>query len=1063
MATPSTVVKRDANGDTAVNNLTAASITASSGTLQLIGTAVSCSNVPGSGNELTNKTYVDAAVAAGGGSDVEATADTTLKRTSDGSGKLNTVWTNRIRAADNSFTIIESTLFNTRTGPSSGSQLVPGSSSADGNSLYGRASGYSITTGKYNTAVGEYSMGSGTPLTGDSNVAYGSASGNLLQGAATRNSFTGARSGRAVTTGTDNLAAGYNSLSAGSTGTFSRCTAVGTSALLNNTADDIVAVGYQALSANTVAPRQTAVGYQALTNSVPSSLNGNNTALGWSAGSINTTGTGNTYVGAGAGASGLGTLTNSMALGAGAVVSASNEIRLGNTSVTDVITNGSITTNGGVSANGSVGTSGTFQTGLGQIMKGGATLLDGNIDTCIGVGKNANASGAITNATAIGNGAVVTASNTIQLGNASVTAVNTTGVITCGGVVGNASSATTAGTCTTVPALSGGATTNGSTNVVTLTNSSVIGQALTSYAAGAGTVSSADSILGAIQKIDGNVGAPTSAATASTIAKRGASSECAFGQLTATRGILTNNLYMSNQSANKVIALTDAGTTTDQTQHNYMGFGTATNILRTQLPSTSDSLRVYAATTSSASTELLRVAGSGTMSVFGTLSVSGAGQIGTLQCITNGTVGGTLGVTGVLTASGGVTGNLTGTASTCTTVPALTGEATTNGSTNAVTLTTASVIGKPITGYVSGAGIVAATDTLLQFANKTSGNLAQVTSNLGLPGSGNTASTIVKRDGSGNFAAGTITANLTGVASDVANASVISKTLTLYAAGAGTVTSADSILTAIQKIDANSGGVSTATNNAVAKRDGSAGCAFNALTCTTLTASGNVDVTGSTYVAGVLSTAGSFKAGQFIWAVPTTQGAYMGWNRAVGSSGRTAFMNQQGAGAGGFEWLNYDGSNVLTSPNPAMTLDASGVLTTAGLKLPTTGGTAASLTHYEEYTYSTTFTGPFTSASQTFLLVRVGRMITMTQTNPVNVSGTSTTSLAFTSATALPTRFRPANFVQSVVNTFSPGYALGTVIVDTTGLVSVTNGTYASSFPSSGTVGFQGFTISWNV
>ena len=35
-------------------------------------------------------------------------------------------------------------------------------------------------------------------------------------------------------------------------------------------------------------------------------------------------------------------------------------------------------------------------------------------------------------------------------------------------------------------------------------------------------------------------------------------------------------------------------------------------------------------------------------------------------------------------------------------------------------------------------------------------------------------------------------------------------------------------------------------------------------------------------------------------------------------------MNQQGGGTGGFEWLNYDNSNVLTSPNPLMTLDSGG-------------------------------------------------------------------------------------------------------------------------------------------
>ncbi len=51
--------------------------------------------------------------------------------------------------------------------------------------------------------------------------------------------------------------------------------------------------------------------------------------------------------------------------------------------------------------------------------------------------------------------------------------------------------------------LSGGATV-GATGVVTLGNSSVITQLLTGYSAASGTVSSSDTILGALQKIDGN-------------------------------------------------------------------------------------------------------------------------------------------------------------------------------------------------------------------------------------------------------------------------------------------------------------------------------------------------------------------------------------------------------------------------------------------------------------------------------------------------------------------------------------------------------------------------------
>ena len=71
-----------------------------------------------------------------------------------------------------------------------------------------------------------------------------------------------------------------------------------------------------------------------------------------------------------------------------------------------------------------------------------------------------------------------------------------------------------------------------------------------------------------------------------------------------------------------------------------------------------------------------------------------------------------------------ITGTATAfTASNVTTNANLTNEATSSGS-NAVTLTNSAVIGKVITGYVSGAGTVAATDTILQAIQKLNGNNA---------------------------------------------------------------------------------------------------------------------------------------------------------------------------------------------------------------------------------------------------------------------------------------------------------------------------------------------------
>ena len=75
-----------------------------------------------------------------------------------------------------------------------------------------------------------------------------------------------------------------------------------------------------------------------------------------------------------------------------------------------------------------------------------------------------------------------------------------------------------------------------------------------------------------------------------------------------------------------------------------------------------------------------------------------------------------------VTTNANLTGGVTsvGNAATVVTNANLTGEATSVG--NATTLTNSAVIGKVITGYVSGAGTVAATDTILQAIQKLNGN-----------------------------------------------------------------------------------------------------------------------------------------------------------------------------------------------------------------------------------------------------------------------------------------------------------------------------------------------------
>ena len=108
-----------------------------------------------------------------------------------------------------------------------------------------------------------------------------------------------------------------------------------------------------------------------------------------------------------------------------------------------------------------------------------------------------------------------------------------------------------------------------------------------------------------------------------------------------------------------------------------------------------------------------------------------------------------------------ITGTATNfTASNVTTNANLTGEATSVG--NATTLTNSAVIGKVITGYVSGAGTVAATDTILQAIQKLNGNDA---TNANLTGPitsvGNTTS-IASQTGTGTTFAMSASPTFTG-------------------------------------------------------------------------------------------------------------------------------------------------------------------------------------------------------------------------------------------------------------------------------------------------------------
>jgi hypothetical protein len=190
----------------------------------------------------------------------------------------------------------------------SGNQTVNGSLSATGVATGSLTASGTVQGAAVNSASG-YEIGGSV-------FDYGSAT--------TGNSFLGF-AGNLTSTGNENVGVGYQTLAASTTG--GENTGIGFRALSSNTGGFFnTAVGGAALATNVTGSDNTAVGTAASQNTTGA----NNTAVGFRALENNTTGTLNTAVGSFAevGSSGL---TNATAIGANAIVSASNALVLGST------------------------------------------------------------------------------------------------------------------------------------------------------------------------------------------------------------------------------------------------------------------------------------------------------------------------------------------------------------------------------------------------------------------------------------------------------------------------------------------------------------------------------------------------------------------------------------------------------------------------------------------------------------------------------------------------------------------------------------------------------------
>lgn len=276
-----------------------------------------------------------------------------------------------------------------------GANSLTANTSGASNTAVGEKAMYSNTTGYYNAALGSGALYSNSTV-GNNNVAVGFQS--LYHNIYTDNVGIGFKTAYNNTTGTENIAIGSSALFMNSTGGDN--IAIGYQTLYNNTAADNIALGYHSMYSNTTGDNNIAIGpiafYKNTTgksntvvgsNALYANTTGNynsafgndalnyntvgydntgmgdevlfyttngsfNTAMGVQALKSNTTGTDNVAMGfealfsnsTGYDLTGLGDFTNvsydglynSTAVGTGATITASNQVRVGNSSVISI-------------------------------------------------------------------------------------------------------------------------------------------------------------------------------------------------------------------------------------------------------------------------------------------------------------------------------------------------------------------------------------------------------------------------------------------------------------------------------------------------------------------------------------------------------------------------------------------------------------------------------------------------------------------------------------------------------------------------------------------------------
>jgi hypothetical protein len=160
--------------------------------------------------------------------------------------------------------------------------------------------------------------------------------------------------------------------------------------------------------------------------------------------------------------------------------------------------------------------------------------------------------------------------------------------------------------------------------------------------------------------------------------------------------------------------------------------------------------------------------------------------------------------------------------------------------------------------------------------------------------------------------------------------------------------------------------------------------------------------------------------------------------------------------------LTCNSTNVVTTKNNTLDNGSGQLTVSSGINFPTSGGTPTLLNYYEEYNYTSTFTGcGLVTSAVAIHITRIGRIVTLSTQLDVNWTcvsyGTMVTTTAFPSRFGVNTNHN--HFITSVVNNGTPMPADAYISISNTVFVSG-NG---SSSNFQGNCSIYRFSTTWSI